>query len=203
MRPPPDPIRLAGMAGLAGPPLFGVALLLLTYLQFDFMRSLGWDPVRAPAFDWPSGLALGPYGPAMTAAFLFASAGTIFFAYGLGLALPRRIGPALLGLAGLAMAGLAFTTDPTLRSTPATWHGRLHDLSFAALGLALIPAMIFLGRTFRDDATWQDLALPTWVAAALSIPAFAFKGLGFYVFILAMLAWFEISAWRLLTARAR
>jgi hypothetical protein len=196
-------IRLAGLAGLAGPPFFGAVLLFLTCLQFDFMRSLGWDPVHAPSFDWPSGLALGPYGPVMTAALLLAGAATIFFAYGLRLALQDRVSPTLLGLAGLAMAGLAFTTDPTLRTTPVTWHGRLHDLSFAALGLALIPAMLFLGRAFRGDAAWRALAIPTWLAAALSIPAFALKGLGFYVFILAMLTWFEISAWRLLTARAR
>jgi len=198
---PDNVIRLAGIAGLTGPLLFATVTILLTCVQYDFMRSLGWDPLRAPTFDWPSGLSLGPYGLLMTATFLLSGATTILFALGLHFALPGKIGPALLGLAGLAAMGLAFSTDPTHRTTPATWHGRMHDLSFVALGLTLIPAMIFLGHAFRGDARWQDLARPTWATAVLSLPAFAFKGPAFYVFLLAVPAWFEVVAWRLKTAR--
>jgi hypothetical protein len=194
-------IRLAAIAGLTGPLCFAVVTILLTWVQSGFMRSLGWDPLLAPTFDWPSGLSLGPYGPLMTAAFLLSGAATIVFALGLRVALPEKIGPGLLGLAGLAAMGLAFSTDPTRRTTPATWHGRMHDLSFAALGLTLIPAMIFLGGAFRRNPKWRDLAPPTWVAAILSIPAFGFKGQAFYVFLLAVLAWFELVAWRLMPGR--
>jgi hypothetical protein len=197
---PGNVIRLAGIAGFAGPLLFAAVTVLLTCAQYSFMRSLGWDPLRAPTFDWPSGLSLGPYGPLMTATFVLSGAATVLFAIGLHDAFPKKIGPVLLGLAGLATMGLAFSTDPTHRTTPASWHGRMHDLSFAALGLTLIPAMIFLGRAFRGDPKWRDLATSTWAAALLSIPAFAFKGPVFYVFLLAVLAWFEVVAWRLKTA---
>jgi hypothetical protein len=105
-----------------------------------------------------------------------------------------------LYLAGLGLAGLAFTTDPTLRSTPATWHGRLHDLSFAILGLALIPAMTLLGRAFRQRAAWRNLALYSWVSAALCLPAILVRGAAFYLFLLAVLAWYEVVAWRLIRA---
>jgi len=106
------------------------------------------------------------------------------------------IGSALLVVAGLALAGLAFTTDPTLRSTPATWHGRLHDLSFVLLGLTLIPSMLVLGKAFRDDPRWRGFGVYTWITAALAIPTFALKGAAFYVFLLAVLVWSELVAAR-------
>jgi hypothetical protein len=123
------------------------------------------------------------------------------FASGLRLSLPRTqltlISTVILSLSGLALAGLAFTTDPTIRSTPTTWHGRLHDLSFVLLGLTLMPAMILLGFAFRKEEYWKTLSAYTWVTAAFAFPAFWIKGAAFYIFILAVLAWNEIVAIRL------
>jgi hypothetical protein len=197
---PPRLIGLARVAGLLGPLFLGVIIALLTYVQYDFMRSLGWDALRAPTFDWPSGLALGPFGWLMTAAFILSGMAMMVFASGLYATLQTgsgKIGAALMIFAGLALAGLAFTTDPTIRSTPATWHGRLHDLSFVLLGLSLMPAMIFLGFAFRQDSHWRGLAPYTWATAALAIPTFVLKGSAFYVFLPAELAWSEILAVRL------
>lgn len=233
--------RLGLLSGLIGPVLFLVMVTALTILKFDFLLGLGWHPLRAPTFDWPSGLALGPYGALMTATFLLCGAMMSLFALrlraclnvGAAVQLPHvrrtlvlstfaplsvnsakdlvrrtyftsaRIGSTLLALAGLALMGLAFTTDPTgvfpaLRgSTPATWHGRLHDASFVLLGLTLLPAMLFLGRAFRSDPRWRGLAIYTWATAAFVIPAFILKGPAFYVFLAAVLLWSETLAWRL------
>ena len=104
----------------------------------------------------------------------------------------------MLFLAGLGLAGLSFTTDPTIRSTPATWHGRLHDLSFVLLGLTLMPALIFLSFAFRKDDRWKDLSLYTWITVALAIHTFWIKGAAFYVFMLAILIWCEVTAFRLI-----
>jgi len=93
--------------------------------------------------------------------------------------------------------GIAFTTDPTIRSTPATWHGRLHDLSFVLLGMTLPPAMILLGFAFRDDQYWSNLSYYTWITVALALPTFWLKGAAFYVFLLAVLIWCEVIAFRL------
>jgi hypothetical protein len=123
------------------------------------------------------------------------------FASGLRLSLPPSrlafFSTFALSLAGLALAGLAFTTDPTIRSTPATWHGRLHDLSFVLLGLTLMPAMILLGFAFRADARWSGLSSYTWLTVALTGPTFALKGAAFYIFLLAVLVWSEVVAIRL------
>ena len=194
-------IKIAARAGIIGPVLFGFSLTTLTIFKYDFLLSLGWDPIKAPTFDWPSGLALGKFGWIMTVTFLLSGLMMILFASGLRLSLLQTqlsiISTVTLSLAGLALAGLAFTTDPTIRSTPATWHGRLHDLSFILLGLTLMPAMILLGFTFRKDDHWQNLSLYTWITVTLALPAFWLKGVAFYVFLLAVLIWSEVIALRL------
>ncbi len=108
-----------------------------------------------------------------------------------------RVGSTLFVFAGLFLATLAFTTDPTIRDTPATWHGQLHDLSFVLLGLTLFPAMIVLGFAFRQNEKWKNLSTYTWLTLALAAPAFALKGAAFYVFLLAILTWNEVVALRL------
>jgi hypothetical protein len=193
--------KLAARVGILGPLLFGSIVTTLTILKYDFLISLGWHPTLRPTFDWPSGLALGDYGWVMTTTFLLSGLFMAIFASGLRLRLPRTaltfLATLTLTFAGLAIAGLAFTTDPTIRSTPATWHGRLHDLSFIALGLTLMPAMILLGFAFQQDARWKNLSVYTWVTVALALPTFWLKGAAFYVFILSILVWSEVVALKL------
>jgi len=193
--------KTAVICGLIGPALFASIVIILTIFKYDFLRSLGWHPFNAPTFDWPSGLALGDYGWAMTITFVLCGFMMIIFAFGLRLNLPRSritsISSLALSLAGLSLAGLAFTTDPTIRLTPATWHGRLHDLSFVLLGLTLVPAMIFLGFAFRMDERWESLSLYTWLTVVLTFPTFWLKGAAFYMFLLAVLTWNEVVAIRL------
>jgi len=181
---------------MIGPLLFALVVMGLTIAEFDFMRSLGWDPFRT-VLDWPSGLSLGPYGWLMMAAFFVSGAMLIFFAYGLQLALKEKPGTTLMMFAGLAMMGLVFNSDPTIRSTPATWQGVLHDAFFAVLGLTLMPAMLLLGLTFQRNGQWKNLSIYTWATLALIIPTFWLKGAAFYVFLLAILIWNEVIAWRL------
>lgn len=193
-------IRFAALTGILGPLLFAIVIAGLTIVQADFMRSLGWN-LLGPVIDWPSGLALGPYGWLMTAAFFLSGAAMIFFAYGLQLALKEKLATTLMMLSGAAMMGLVFTTDPTLSSTSRTWHGLLHDGFFVLLGLTLMPSMLLLGFVFRRKEQWQSLAIYTWCTVALAIPTFWLKGVAFYVFLLAILAWDEVIALRLWTTR--
>ncbi|MCI0550690.1 MAG: DUF998 domain-containing protein [Anaerolineae bacterium] len=194
-------MKLAARAGMIGPFLFGSILTTLTILKYDFLLSLGWHPFRAPTFDWPSGLALGGYGWIMTVTFILSGLMMTFFASGLRLSLPpvrpARIGSLLLTLAGLALMGLAFTTDPTLSSTTCTWHGLLHDASFVLVGLTLMPAMILLGFAFLNNEYWNNLSYYTWITVALALPTFWLKGAAFYVFMLAVLIWCEVIAVKL------
>ncbi len=189
---------------LLGPILFAAVTFALTIVKYDYLRGLGWHPINDPTFDWPSGLALGPYGIIMTATFIISGSLMALLALRLKVDLKpapvSKAGSTLLVLAGLALASLAFTTDPTIRSTPATWHGRLHDLSFVLLGLSLMPSMLVLGRAFYNDPRWKNFGIYTWATAALAIPTFALKGAAFYIFLFAVLLWTELIAWKLVKA---
>jgi hypothetical protein len=189
-------ISLSAWAGILGPALFAGIVTALTFVEAGFMRSIGWEPF-GNVLDWPSGLALGPYGWLMTLNFFVCGALMAFFAYGLNLALEERLATSFLMLAGFAMMGLVFTTDPTIRSYPKTWHGVLHDGFFAVLGVTLMSGMLFLGRIFRQKARWRDLAIYTWATLALVVPTFWLKGPWFYLFLLAILTWSEVIALRL------
>jgi hypothetical protein len=194
--------KLAVLGGIVGPVWFAGAVTVLTIVQYDFMRGLGWDPFHAPTFDWPSGLSLGPYGLWMTLTFILSGLLMVTFALALRTALGEgtapRIGTLGLLLAGCALAGLAFTTDPTIRSTPATWHGRLHDLSFVLLGIFMLTSMLGLGKAFQNDKRWRGFGTYTFVTAACAIPSFALKGIAFYLFLGAILTWSVVIAIKLL-----
>lgn len=192
-------VRLAVLAGIFGPFLLGSVITVLTIVEHDFMRSIGWR-LEAP-LDWPSGLALAPYGWIMTLTFLLCGLLIILFASGLRLGLPHirlaSISIWLLVLAGVGMIGLVSPTDQTLRTTPRTWPGILHDASFVVIGITLMPAMILLGLVFRRDQRWKNLSVYTWMTVALAVPTFWMKGFAFYLFLLAILVWCEVIALRL------
>jgi len=193
--------KIVALGGIIGPILFAGVVTTLTIVQYDFMRSLGWDPIHAPTFDWPSGLSLGPYGIWMTLTFIISGLLMAIFALALRGTLDEgnapRIGTLGLLLSGCALMGLAFTTDPTIRSTPATWHGFLHDLSFVLLGIFMLLSMLGLGRAFQNDARWRGLGTYTFITAALAIPSFALKGIAFYLFLGAILTWSVLIAIKL------
>lgn len=192
------------LAGMLGSPLLGGTIAALSLAQYAFMRSLGWHPLAAPTVDWPSGLALGPYGWAMDVAFVVGGSLMAVFGHGVGRLLasgsaapPRAlsIGGALLACAGAGLALLAFHTDPTNLPWPRTWHGAIHDAAYVALGLALLPGMALLALGMRR-AGRPGLALYTALTLAAAVPGFIIKGWLFYVFLVALLAWFPIVAWR-------
>ncbi len=195
-------VRAAAVAGMAGPVIFAATLLGLTLVQYDFMLGLGWRPVGDPAGAWPSGLALGPYGWAQVANFVLSGTLLVVFSAGLHFGATggrgSRAGPALLFIAGAAMALMSFKTDPPIQSTgPRTLHNLIHDLAFALFVLALLPAFFFLWRRFREDALWQAQARYTLITGVLATLLLLLPGVAYYLFLAVVLVWFEIMAVRL------
>ncbi len=191
---------MAALAGMIGPLLLGGAIFGLTVLQYQFMRGLRWHPLWAPTTDWPSGLALGPYGALMVLSFLASGGLLAIFAAGLRQALGASSafgGPTLLMLAGIAMALLAFKIDPSYAGTPRTYHGEIHDLAFGLLGVSLLLGLVALSRQFARDPRWQRHARHTLMTGLLVVPAFIFKGLLFYLFLANTLLWIELVALQL------
>lgn len=189
-------IERAALAGILAPIVFAVIVTGLTFAEASFMHSIGWEPF-GNVLDWPSGLAMGPYGWLMTINFFVCGIMMAFFAYGLKFALRDKFATTFLVFSGFAMMGLVFTTDPTIRSYPKTWHGFLHDGFFAALGVTMMLGMLLLGRAFQEYDHWKNLSIYTWITLVLVIPTFWLKGLFFYIFLLAILIWCEVVAFRL------
>lgn len=188
-------LRLVALIGMAGPSTFGALLIALTLTEYDFMRSLGWSPLVV--IDWPSGLALGPYGGWMSAGFVGGGLALMLFALGLRRLLPNSITYGFFFITGIGMLLLVAPTDPTFRSTPATWHGILHDSAYALLGLGFAPGMVALARQLGRLPEWQRDARLTWGALALILPAFALKGIGMYLFLFITLTWYTLIAARI------
>ena len=195
-------LKAAAVCGTAGPALFAAVLVVLTFLEKDFMHSLGWNPLTAVTRDWPSGLALGPFGFVMTAAFVAGGLALAFLAFGLWQAFQKsRIAGAasiLLAFAGLAMSLLAFSTDPTSSRALPTLHGRVHDAAFAVFGAALSGSLVMFGVVFQAEAGPRARTVLSWITAALIVPSFLIKGITFYFFLALYMAWCETAGVMLL-----
>lgn len=186
---------------MIGPFLFVTVLALLSALEYDFMLGIGWRPVADPAGAWPSGLALGPYGAVQVANFVVSGLLLAFFAIGLhrgatdGRGSP--FGPALLFVAGAAMALMGFETDPIRRSGPRSLHGLIHDVAFLIFVVAFLAALFCLWRRFEADASWLGHARYTLATGILAVLLLFLPGVAYYLFILTLLGWIEATAIRL------
>jgi Protein of unknown function (DUF998) len=196
-------IMAAAIAGMMGPALFGSVLLALSALEYDFMLRIGWRPVADPAGAWPSGLALGPYGPAQVANFVVSGLLLAFFSLGLHLGTTNGrgspFGPALLLLAGTAMTLMGFETDPIRRIGPRSLHGLIHDAAFVIFVLAFLAALYSLWRRFEADPRWRGHARYTLATGILAVLLLLLPGVAYYLFIVTLLIWIEATAiglWR-------
>jgi uncharacterized membrane protein YidH (DUF202 family) len=194
-------ITAAAIAGIIGPALFGTVLLALSVFEYDFMLGIGWHPVADPAGAWPSGLALGPYGPVQVANFVVSGLLLAFFSLGLHLGATNGrgspLGPALLLVAGTAMALMGFETDPIGRIGPRSLHGLIHDVAFVIFVLAFLAALFSLWRRFEADPRWRGHARYTLATGTLAVLLLLLPGVAYYLFIVALLAWIEATAIRL------
>jgi hypothetical protein len=191
----------AALAGMLGPVLFLASLIALTGLQYDFLLGIGWHPLADPAGAWPSGLALGHYGDLQDATFVVSGLLLALFSVGLRIGTTAGrgspLGPALLFMAGIAMALMAFETDPIQRVGPRSLHGLVHDAAFVLFILAVLAALFFLWRGFRKNLRWRDHANYTLVTGMLAMLLLLLPGVAYYLFIVTLLTWIFLTAVRL------
>jgi len=195
-------IGSAALAGTVGPVLFGSVLVALSVLEYNFMLGIGWRPVADPAGAWPSGLALGPYGALQVANFVVSGLLLAFFALGLHLGVTNGrglppLGPALLFTAGVAMALMGFETDPIRRVGPRSPHGLIHDTAFVIFVLAFLAALYILWRRLREDVRGRGHARYTLATGILAAVLLLLPGVAYYLLLVTLLAWIEVTAIRL------
>ncbi len=101
---------------MLAPILFATVVAVLSVVEYDFARELGWHPIRRTAAGWPSLLALGDLGWLLTAT--LACCGLLGVAFAVGLYGCTKgnpwsaLGSATLAVLAVAVGLEAFTTDP-------------------------------------------------------------------------------------------
>ena len=194
------PERRGSLAGIVGPAVFALVVIVLTMLQYGFMVGIGWSPVGVSDVPWPSALALGPFGWLQVLNFVFFGLMLILFAGGLqqGVAAGGRfswVGPGLLVLAGIALVFLAFKTDPHGSAETYTWHGYIHLMAFLMLGVSFLLSLLFLWRRMVKDPLWRGYGPYSLVSAVVALLLFFVPGqIAVYLFFAVLLVWVEVVA---------
>ena len=199
--------RRAAVAGMIGPIMFSLLVVSLTFVQYDFMLRLGWQPFQESDVPWPSALALGPYGWLQVANFVLFGLLLIAFAVGLDREIVAgkwaKAGPTLLIVAGIALVLCGFKTDPHLANGPQTISGWIHTLGFFLLLGSLLPAIFVLWRRLRQDTRWRGYDSYSLVTGVLALATVFLPQIGFYLCLLVTLTWIGIIAIRLWTLSGR
>jgi hypothetical protein len=201
--------RLAATAGIVGPTVFAVSLILISWIQIDFLRSLGWSVWDHKESAWPSGLAQGPYGWAQIVNYAVAAVWMAMFALGLrtefAATKSRTVATVFLLLLALSFALLAFPEDGPPFGDPTTWAGYLHAFGFLGIVLSSVGSMIAVAVALRRNPDWRPLSLFSIIAA---VGVFVFlvglvfvlevaTTIGVYGFFAVLLAWFVVLSVRL------
>src|SRR5215212_9743886 len=166
--------RNAALAGMVGPIVFALGVVVLTFAQYGFMLGLGWKPLGASDVPWPSALALGPLGWLQVLNFAFFGLTLVILAVGLngGVAYSGRLswcGPAFLVVAGIALVLASFKTDLHLSRGPQTLHGTIHFLAIPLLVLSFLLSLFFWWRRLKRDPMWRGYAGYTLITAVLYV----------------------------------
>jgi hypothetical protein len=158
------------LGGIVGPWLWTAVVVLLTVLEYDTLTAFGWTPVDPNGVQYTSSLALGPLGWVYMANAALLGLLTIGLAAGYYReVLPRlrdRIGPVLMGIAGVGAILGMFPTDHGPPNAPTTWHGVIHNLGFAVFFFSLVLSFVFLTASLWGQNRWRS---PKWLAPIAGI----------------------------------
>ena len=95
------------------------------------------------------------------------------------------------------MALMGFETDPIRRVEPRSLHGLIHDAAFVIFVLAFLVALFSLWQRFEADPRWRGHARYTLATGILAVLLLLMPGVAYYLLIVTLLAWIEITAIRL------
>ena len=190
-------------------PVFVGTVIVLTWLEWDFLHGTGWTVLHEHQVNYPSGLARGDLGLLQSLNFLVLGGLALVFGHGLRTRFVHRWSGmiATIGIVAVGLSGLfsAFVTD--LPGEPVSWHGTLHGIGFVLLMLGSAVTSLASGLALRGAPGWSRY----WVYSLLNTPlaigvSGALSPLGqvsFYGLVIVMLAWFAVVGMRLRQIAAR
>jgi len=185
-------------------PVFALTVVVLTWLEWDFLHGLGWAVRKSGEVNIPSGLARGDFGVVQSLNFALLGAFGMVFLLGLRtqFAHRRSANVATAALGAFALAGL-FNAMPTdLPGEPVSWHGVLHGIGFILTMLGGLVGFIVAGLALRGAPGWRGYCAAYSIATT---PLALLAGFGlssldqysFYVLLTIMLVWFGVMGFRM------
>lgn len=163
-------LALAGVAGVMGPLLFVLLLLVQSFLAPDYSHVT--EPISA--------LSTRPYGWIQNANFAQFGVLLIVFALGLARAMPsgRRLGIAIAGFLLGGLGSLVLATFPWRTVNGAPFEPLGHTIGSFLLFLPIAIGYILLSWPMRADPRWRDLSSATRASGiAIIVLFFAFGAL--------------------------
>jgi hypothetical protein len=94
---------------------------------------------------------------------------------------------------------MGFVTDPIRRIEPRSLHGLIHDAAYVIFVLACLATLFSLWWRFEADPRWRAHARYTLATGTVAVLLLLLPGVAYYLFIVTLLIWIEVSAillWR-------
>lgn len=196
--------RTSALAGIAIAPLWIGVTAVLTWLEWDYIHSVGWSPTSANEVPYPSVLLRGELGLVQSLNFVVTGVLVAVFALGLRREFTRRISGwvATVGLAVFSLGTImnAGTTD--LGDEPSTLSGTVHVTGFVLVLLGALVAYPATGLALRGNPAWRRWRLLGWWPVLLFAVAVTNLGLpgdlGFCIFVALVWIWYALMSGHLL-----
>lgn len=203
--------RASGLAGLVLPPVTLGLVATATWLEWDYLHSLGWTFQDHGEVPYPSATGTGDWAAVTIVNFLVSGMLAAMVAAGLRREFRTRVSGAVAsGALALLAASLFLLAAPTDigSDTPVSWHGWLHGVGYLGLLLSMLVGFAATGLALRGNPDWRRWRLavggyPVLLLVAL-LTGFGLPGdTGWYAFLVLAFGWFGVVGFRLTQLAAR
>ena len=197
--------RTAGLAGLVIAPLWIGITALVSWLEWDFLESIGWSPTSSNEVPYPSATLRGDVGFLQSVNFVVTGVLVAVFALGFRREFRHRVSGWFATVAfALFSVGVIMNASPTdLPGESTTLPGYVHDFGFLGVLLGVLVAYPASGLALRGNDDWRRWRLLGWWPVLLVAIAFTNLGLpgdlGFMVFVGLVWVWLSLMGGHLMT----
>lgn len=186
-------------AGIIGPLIWVIGVLVATLAERRYLRSSGLSAVHRTPVEWPSILLLSSSGWLVSTLFVLTGLLALGFAAALYkvTAIPRSA-TAAVAVLGVAVAVVAIPPDAANASR--SLHGHVHDWTYPLIPLAALACQLRLALLRQSATPLKRLWIISAAAAAVTVVALvvtnvdAVAQLARYVLFAAIAVWLGIFA---------